>query len=168
MLKGVILICLAVAALCASAVAQDGNGMNASLGMFFISNGDASDIMGTGTAITLEKHVASRGRVDLFGSIGYVTFSNTWSGISCDEKLIPIMLTAKSRQTGTQKAYFGLGVGLIIMDLSIGSLSDSRTDLGLQLLGGLSFGKSMFGELKLLGGSRNGNTGYSLNLGARF
>jgi len=173
MLKKTVGLFILIAVLAVPVVGQTDadKGMNVSAGMFFVTDGDASDVMGNGIGVTLDKKVRSTASMDLHASVGYYKFSGDYLGYDVDASIIPLMVTGiygKNADKAT-KTYYGLGVGLTMFDANLeGYDLGNETDFAYQLLGGVEFGKNMFAEAKYLSGGRNGNTGFGVNVGMKF
>ena len=148
---------------------------NVSFGTFSISDSDVKDIVGTGFGFTVDRELRATHGFDLRVSFSYVGFSNSFEGMSIKETLIPITLRAvkeldiKTKMKSSQiKPYVGLGLGMVRMSTDVEDISESNTDRCVELIGGVKFGTKAFAELKMLRGSRRGNTGVGFNLGAKF
>ncbi|MFA4996328.1 MAG: hypothetical protein WC536_04280 [Patescibacteria group bacterium] len=173
----VVVVMMLAAATSFAAKANDAN-LNVSIGNFMLSNGEVADMVGPGLGITLNKEIPMSGllgslkNVKLYGNLSYVRFSNSYQGVSIKETLIPITVRAIKdfdlENKSSLRPYAGLGVGIVLMSLDIEGTSGSKTDACLELIGGTKFGSNAFAELKYLGGKRNGNTGWGLNVGCSF
>lgn len=187
----VVLICLAILAggtqvsMAAAKTGKDkrahagkavvNDGLAVSAGLFFPTGSDAGDVLGNGIGINAEKMISVKDRYDVYGSLGFVRFSNSWEGADVSEHIIPVMVTVMPRQSSKNRAakfYYGAGLGLTFTKLDYSSDwlggSDSKLDFAWQFVGGTKFGDKMFAEAKYLSGGREANTGFSLNVGSRF
>lgn len=148
--------------------------LNVTAGYFYITDSGARDTEGNGLGVNLDYRLTPER--PLYASIGYYGFSNTTSesGYDFDVKasIVPIMVSMRFQPEPSSRAYYGLGLGLVRYNVEISAagetVSDSETDFGYQLFAGMSFGESMFGELKYLSGRRTGNSGLLFNIGGRF
>ena len=146
-----------------------------SLGVFFPTSSDASDVIGTGFGITAEKMIGAKKRFDIYGSLGFVGFSNSIEGTDVSEHIIPAMVTLMPRQASKSrgaKFYYGGSLGLTFTKLDYSDSefdgSDSKIDFAWQLVGGSNLNDKLFAEAKYLSGGREANTVFSLNVGTRF
>ena len=182
MLGRYLIVCILALGLCVPALAQTStdNGLSASLEMFYFTDSEARDLLGTGMGLNVEKKLAN----DMYISLGYIKAGDELSAgsesLEWDVSLIPIMVTKHFGQISqNSNAYWGVGAGFVInkLDMSYKDTeypgdnfdeSDSSTDLAWQLVGGTLLGKNILAQAKYFSGGHEGNTGFSLNVGMKF
>ena len=169
----VVTLVLLVSVVWARGVKPD-SGLEVSLGILHLTDGDARNVAGTGFGVDLRRQVyegiGSKADINLYASIGYIKFSDTWHTIDVSATVVPIMATAiKADKNGI---YYGVGLGLAVTRLELsgssGSGSTSETDFAYQLLAGKNFSEKYFAEVKYFNGGIAGNTGLGVNIGAKF
>lgn len=172
----VLVVLLATTSFAAKA---SGSGLSVSVGNFMLSNGEVADMVGSGLGITFSREIPMARQLPgmlkgckLSGNIGCIQFSNTYLGANVKETLVPITVRAVKEFDLKNKSsfcpYAGLGAGIVLMSLNVEGTSGSKTDACLELIGGTKIGSNAFVELRTLGGSRNGNTGWGANAGWSF